>query len=86
MEEFPVKLCNKTYNVQTDVGVCVASDPAMILDERKIVPLSPDVTFSNGLRNVEHLMVINVNKLGSIDDFKVRLYVVKVNKMKCMVS
>ena len=67
-----VRLCNKTNNVQTDVGVCIASDPTMILNERKIVTQTSSIHFSDGLRNVEHLMVINVNKLGSVDDFKVR--------------
>lgn len=68
------KICNKTSYVQTDVGVCLANEPMMPLEGAKIVKKTIDSTISDDLRNVEHLMVISVSKLGKLHEFKVCMY------------
>ena len=55
--------CNKTKHVQTDVGVCVSSDPVMYLQD----------DLQEDLRNAEHLIVVSVDKFQNPDDFKVIL-------------
>ena len=71
IDGFTIRFCNKTFNVQTDVGVCVATNPLNHLEEKKIVKRSSNPHISNGIRNVEHLMVISVSKFGRLDNFKV---------------
>lgn len=71
IDGFTIRFSNKTFNVQTDVGVCVATDPLNHLEDKRIVKRSSSSQISNGIRNVEHLMVISVSKIGRLDNFKV---------------
>ena len=63
--------CNKTEYVQTDVGVCVSSDPAMYVQDGKVMSLPSGDTMQEDLRNAEHLIVVSVDKFQNPDDFKV---------------
>ena len=63
--------CNKTEHVQTDVGVCVSSDPVMYLEDGGVFSLPSDDTMQEDLRNAEHLIVVSVDKFQNPDDFAV---------------
>ena len=63
--------CNKTEHVQTDVGVCVSSDPVMYLQDGEVMILPSGDKMQEDLRNAEHLIVVSVDKFQNPDDFAV---------------
>ena len=71
VDGFSIKFCNKTTLVQTDVGLCVASDSTISYEEEKLVRNSQQQSVSNDLRNVEHLMVLSVSKIGNLHTYEV---------------
>ena len=71
---FDFEFCNKTQTVQTDVGLCISTNPTQYLLNEEIVSRPFEVKIAEDLRNVEHLMVISVDKLGKLDDVKVSYF------------
>ena len=71
VDGFSFKFCNKTTIVQTDVGLCIASDSSISLKEEKLVKNAQQQRISNDLRNVEHLMVLSVSKIGNLNTYEV---------------
>ena len=63
--------CNKTEHVQTDVGVCVSSDPVMYLKDGQVLSMPSDNKLQEDLRNAEHLIVVSVDKFQDPEDFTV---------------
>ena len=69
------KFCNKTNHIQTDVGICVASNAIQSWQEGEVkllqneMPLSYDKMNEN-LRHAEHIYFLNLDKFANLD-FKV---------------
>ena len=68
---FDFKFCNQTRITQTDVGMCVASNPQHYLESGQILQSNRVIHNNQSLKDNEHLMIINVDKYGKGSDFKV---------------
>ena len=66
---YDFQLCNKTYHVQTDVGVCIGSNPIQILQESKIISKLSNKTVGGNLRDIEHSFVIIMDDIKVINAF-----------------
>ena len=72
LDGFSFKFCNKTSYVQTDVGLCISTDSFMHQDNGKIIKKVFETTLSDGLRNIEHLMVLSVSKFEILENSEVK--------------
>ena len=70
---FRSKFCNKTNIVQTDVGICVTSNPTQYTRNGLIQKIESNNYIESGLKEAEHTMIIQVDRFASYaNDFSVR--------------
>ena len=65
---FDFGFCNDSKTVQTDVGFCSGSNANMYVFERNIVQQDGSKKISEGLKNVEHIMILLVDKFWDKED------------------
>ena len=65
--------CNMTKHVQTDVGICIANDPAQYWYEGKVFGQAIDSEIKEDLRNAEHVMILSTDKFEESSGFLVWL-------------
>ena len=70
---FKFGFCKRAHTVQTDVGVCIGANTNQILMDGKILQQEEPSKVKEGLKDVEHVMVIQVDKFGNLngEGFKV---------------
>ena len=70
---FKFGFCKSAQTVQTDVGVCIGANNNQILLEGNVLLKEEPKKIKEGLKDVEHVMVIQVDKFGNLngEDFKV---------------
>ena len=61
---FDFGFCNSTRTVQTDVGVCIASNPRQISKNGEVLLQEESKKMGGGLKDIEHVMIIQVDKFG----------------------
>ena len=68
VDGFDIEFCNSSKVIQTDVGTCIATDPIQYLENRKIFS-SDDISYmKEGLKDIEHVMVLHVDKFGLLNE------------------
>ena len=63
--------CNKTNQIQTDVGICTASDPMQYWLKGKISIQALENTVKEDLRDAEHVFILQTDKFENRGGFKV---------------
>ena len=70
---FRSKFCNQTTIVQTDVGICVNSNPTQYSRNGFIQKIESSSNIQSSLKETEHTMIIQVDRFASYaNDFSVR--------------
>ena len=75
---FDFGFCNNTQTVQTDVGKCIGGYPDQVLINGKIHLQEKTNKIGAGLKDVEHIMIIQTDKFGTINEQSYKV-LVKVN-------
>ena len=64
---FDFGFCNVTETVQTDVGVCIGSNSNQYVLDGKILQQDTSRPIDGGLKDVEHVMILLVDRFGDTD-------------------
>ena len=64
---FKFGFCESAQTVQTDVGVCIGANTDQYLMEGNIHQQEEPSKIKEGLKDVEHVMVIQVDKFGDLN-------------------
>ena len=73
VDGYSLRFCSKYLPVQTDVGICVGSNSIQYWHESEIVERSLEDKIQDDLRNIEHLVVLSIDKFGEPYEFDVCL-------------
>ena len=74
---FRSKFCNQTTIVQTDVGICVNSNPTQYSKNGYIQQIESSNNIESSLKETEHTMIIQVDRFANhANDFSVRNIVI----------
>lgn len=68
IDGFNFAFCNRSKSVQTDVGVCIATDPIQYLENGKIFATESISQIEEGLKDIEHVIVLLVDKIGLVNN------------------
>ena len=71
VDGYSLRFCSKYLPVQTDVGICVGSNSIQYWHESEIVERSLEDKIQDDLRNIEHLVVLSIDKFGEPYEFDV---------------
>ena len=73
VDGFNFHFCNNTQQIQTDVGVCIASSSKVNLIDGKVSFHDTFDIINAGVKDAEHMIVISVDKFGYANEsnFKV---------------
>ena len=71
VDGFQSKFCNQTRIVQTDVGLCVSNNPGHYVKNGKIVEIDRVTYHDQILKNIENVIIINIDRYGQSNDFNV---------------
>ena len=67
VEGFDFQYCNSSRLTQTDVGVCVATNPLQFLEDRHILLHEKKHSIRTGLKDIQHTYVLSVDKFGHLN-------------------
>ena len=79
INEFSFKICNDTKTIQTDVGICVASNPRQILLDGSILKENKGEKVNGGLKDIEHVAILTVDKFGDTKPLSFKVKYANVN-------
>ena len=65
--------CDSLKYIQTYVGICLASNSVLLLNDKKLAVQHSESTLKEDLRNAEHLIILSVDKFENPSGFKVWL-------------
>ena len=68
IESLNFAFCNRSKKVQTDVGVCIATDPIQYLENGKVFATEGNIQIKEGLKDIEHVIVLFVDKFGLVNN------------------
>ena len=63
-----IAFCNRSKVIQTDVGTCIATDPTQYFENGKILASDDTNYIGDGLKDIEHVMVLLVDKIGLVNN------------------
>ena len=63
-----MEFCNKTNSIQTDVGICVGSDAKQAIFNGNIFKTNEMKMVEGGRKDVEHVMILMVDKFGQLNN------------------